>query len=365
MRNFPGLSPLFWICFSAAFYLVHISPSWGHGLDLSRPDAHAPISIMGDHTHRQGEWMASYRFMRMDMSGMRNGSESVASAEVFAANYTVTPLEMTMDMHMAGLMWAPSEQWTLMAMVNYLDISMDHQIFPMAAPLINLNGGSETFTTGSNGFGDTKVSALYTFPSKAGQQLHMGLGLSLPTGSIDEQDLIPGPGGRIPRVMPTPMQLGSGTFDFEPSLTYNRQYSLWSFGLQGRGVLRLEDENDRGYRRGHRFIVQSWVQRKLSDSWNVGAGLSYSWEGELKGAQDGVATNPPFAPSRRTVTTAFGENFGGEQIEALVGINFLVPEGPWAGHRLALDWRLPLHLDLNGYQLETDSTITVGWQKAW
>lgn|GEM_PF-6414264 len=41
------------------------------------------------------------------------------------------------------------------------------------------------------------------------------------------------------------------------------------------------------------------------------------------------------------------------------------PRGPWKGHRLALDLRLPLYRDLNGYQLETDYKFTIGWQKAW
>ena len=29
----------------------------------SRPDAHAPIGVMGDRTHHQGHWMLSYRLM--------------------------------------------------------------------------------------------------------------------------------------------------------------------------------------------------------------------------------------------------------------------------------------------------------------
>lgn len=35
----------------------------------SRPDGHAPISVMGDHYHKKGELMFSYRFMPMWMEG--------------------------------------------------------------------------------------------------------------------------------------------------------------------------------------------------------------------------------------------------------------------------------------------------------
>ena len=37
----------------------------------SRPDGHAPIGVMGDHIHREGEIMFSYRAMMMNMSGLR------------------------------------------------------------------------------------------------------------------------------------------------------------------------------------------------------------------------------------------------------------------------------------------------------
>ena len=331
-----------------------------HNFDLARPDSHAPISIMGDHTHHNGEWMVSYRYMAMDMDGMRKGKSRVSSADVFADNYTVTPTKMAMDMHMFGLMYAPNDNLTLMAMINYLDIEMDHQIFPMAAPLIALNGGSQTFTTKSSGFGDTVVSALYKFHDHMGSRAHFGLGLSLPTGSIDEKDNVPGPGGLISRQLPAPMQLGSGTYDIIPSVTYARQLDTLSFGTQLKATLRT-GENDNDYKLGNKVEIDGWVSWKTSDTVSLSAGLGYKNIGELKGSQSNVATAPPFAPSRRTVTTAFGENYGGDRLDAILGINIKLT----SGHRLALDARFPIEQDLNGVQLETDSSITLGWQKTF
>ena len=74
---------------------------------------------------------------------------------------------------------------------------------------------------------------------------------------------------------------------------------------------------------------------------------------------------PPFALSRRTVTSAFGENYGGEQAGLRFGINFLDAEAGSKGHRFAAEIDLPVYRDLNGYQLETDYTFTLGWQKAF
>ena len=49
---------------------------FSHDWETSRPDGHAPISVMQDHTHKAGELMVSYRYMLMDMEGMqKEGSD--------------------------------------------------------------------------------------------------------------------------------------------------------------------------------------------------------------------------------------------------------------------------------------------------
>lgn len=41
----------------------------------TRADGHAPIGVMGDHLHKKGSYMLSYRFMRMSMAGNRDGPQ--------------------------------------------------------------------------------------------------------------------------------------------------------------------------------------------------------------------------------------------------------------------------------------------------
>lgn len=131
--------------------LMLLSVSQAHEYESARPDSHAPIIVMTDHTHKSGEWMLSFRQIRMKTEGMRRSETSRTSQDVFNANYTVTPTRMNMDMTMLGAMYAPSSQMTLFAMIPYLDSIMDHEIFGMAAPLISLNDGSRRFTTESGG----------------------------------------------------------------------------------------------------------------------------------------------------------------------------------------------------------------------
>jgi len=331
----------------------------GHGGHIH--DDPAPISLMGTHAHPKGEWMLSYRYMRMDMDGMRDGSRRISSAEIFNQGYTVTPEDMTMDMHMLGLMYAPTDDFTLMLMGNYIDSSMDHRIFSqMAANMIN--GGATTFTTEAEGLGDTTLTALYGLHPGNGIEVIAGLGLSLPTGSITESDTLPGMGGPMDRRLPAAMQLGSGTYDLLPSLTWIHDLAPWAYGVQARGVIRMEDENSEGYRRGHVFALTSWASYKLPHGFTLSAGAEYERTGELKGTQSDVSQ---MGPNGRSVTTAFGENYGGERIDGILGLHYQGTTGWLTGHRIGLDLRLPIHQDLNRLQLETDSVVTLGWQKVF
>ena len=331
------------------------------GTYTSRPDEHAPISVMGDHTHSKNGWMVSYRYMYMEMDGMRQGNNRITSGDVFEADYAVTPEFMTMEMHMLGLMYGLTEKLTLSLMGNYMENEMDHSIISQTVAN-GINAGSTEFTTRTNGLGDTQLGGLYRFYLKENRKAHLGLGLSIPTGSIDEKDRTPGMGGPATRQLPAAMQLGSGTFDLLPSLTFVQQFTDWSYGIQSKAVIRLEDSNSNDYRLGNVFSTTIWAGYKLNQWIAFNTGLSYDYEGELEGTQKNVNQN---SMTGRSVTTAFGENYGGERLDLILGINGYVPKGPLKNHRLAIDVRLPLWQDLNGFQLETDFSLTIGWQAAY
>jgi len=335
--------------------------------NLARPDGHAPISIMADHTHDAGKWMLSYRYMFMDMDGMYRGSNSISPTQVFnnaPNNYNVTPTRMTMEMHMLGAMYAPSDRITLSAMLPYLASEMDHLISPTAPPPLQAsNGGRPTFTTRSEGIGDLKLGSLIRIVHDGPHHFHAGIGISLPTGSIAEKDVTPGPpmmGGLTSRQLPAAMQPGSGTFDLLPSLTYAYVADSWSAGIQAAGAIRT-GENHHGYRLGNKFDLNSWIAYRINEWASVSTGISYHWEDELNGTQSDITR----IIVNRTIPTAFSENYGGQRIEALAGVNFVIPEGILRNHRIAADIRVPLWQDRNGLGLGTDYTLTLGWQYAF
>ena len=217
----------------------------------------APVGVMGDHLHPKGDWMVSYRYMHMNMEGSLKGSNSISNSEIISPtgeNFMVTPTEMTMDMHMLGVMYAPTDNLTLMAMAPYIKNSMDHR-----------TRMGTTFTTGSEGVGDVKLGALYGLAEWNRQHLHLNLAISTPTGSINEKDQTPM--GRVR--LPYPMQLGSGTWDLIAGLTYGGQEGKWAWGSQAMATVRLQGDNDNDYRLGNRLGITGWLVRDIVHGWNA------------------------------------------------------------------------------------------------
>src|ERR1035441_10065175 len=78
------------------------------------------VNVLGSHTHQKQEFMAGYRYMFMDMEDNLDGTRVVSPIEVLQRyHYQVVHTRMTMEMHMAELMYAPLDRVTVMAMIPY------------------------------------------------------------------------------------------------------------------------------------------------------------------------------------------------------------------------------------------------------
>lgn len=349
------------------FVALPVSAHEGDGGKVTYASDHAPIGVMADHRHKKGEWMTSYRYMYMDMSGNRNGSESISPDEIVTTQpnpfanppmmpptLRVVPTDMPMQMHMVGGMYGLTDRITLMAMGMYISKEMDHITYqgPMGTARLG------EFTTETEGFGDTTIGAIFGLDdgSYEHRQVNFGLALSIPTGSIEETDQILTPMGTTPSPrLPYPMQLGSGSFDLKPSLTARSRTGKWSYGGQASMVLRL-DENDEGYTLGDVTEVTGWLAFEPQPWVSVSGRMKARTVGQIDGDD---------ALIRAPVQTADPANHGGDTIEALFGVNLAGQTGWQKGHRIAAEIGLPLYRDLNGPQMETDLTFTLGWQKAF
>lgn len=312
-----------------------------------RPDGHAPIGVMGDHTHGAGGFMLSYRYMFMRMEQNYDGDTSIADSNFAGpppAPFRVAPTDMEMQMHMLGGMYAPTDRLTLMGMLNLVDLSMNHR---------NLANGMR-FRTESSGLGDSSVGALYRCWDRPGQirreRAHVGLGIVLPTAEVDRQGVIPGPGTTR---LPYPMQLGAGSWGIVPSLTYLGQDRDWSWGGQLSARIYLAD-NDEGYRHGNRWEATVWGARRLNKWISLSARATGSTWGNIRGSDADLLPLP--------VPTADPKRRGGSRLDASVGVNLQIP-GTRA--RMALEVGAPLWQDLDGPQLGSEWWTILGTQFAF
>jgi hypothetical protein len=299
-----------------------------------------PINVLGSHTHLQGEWMLGYRYMFMKMEGDRSGTERVSHEEVLQV-YPVAHTKMTMDMHMLELMFAPRDELTLMAMLPYKHMTMDH-----------INRAGVRYTTVSKGLGDLSLMALYTLRGevrKKENRLLLNAGLSIPTGSINKRDDTP---TRRNAKLEYPMQLGSGTLDLMPGLTYLAESETWSWGAQAIATIRL-GKNDNGYRFGNEHRLTAWGVYKVSDWFGPSVRLMWQRWGNVHGADPELdpATNAAFDPRRQK----------GRRLDLFLGANLYAPRGKLKGHRLTIEGGRPVYQSLKGPQLETDWTWSIGW----
>jgi len=320
----------------------------GNFYPAERPDSHGPIGAMGEHTHNEGEFMFTYKYMRMFMEGNRDGTNNLSKSDVLR-DFVITPTEMTTQMHMFGFMYGLNETVTLTAMIPYVLKSMDH---------VHRNGTK--FTTKSSGFGDIRLGSLvrlYAFetPSIGSHRFHLNAAVGLPTGDIKATGATPlGPNTRLPY----PMQLGSGTVDLFPGLTYGGNLDNASWGLQAVGTIRLGD-NNQGYALGDEYEVSAygayrwieWLSTSLRFKWKDWA----NYEGRDPNITQFVGMGP-------LVHTADPNHRAGERLDIFGGINILFPEFMELENHLGVEVGVPIYQNLDGPQLESDYTFFVGWQ---
>ena len=310
-----------------------------------KPNAHAPIGMMGDHTHDKGEFMWSYRYMQMFMRDTRNGTHTISNAQARAlGGFSVVPESMRMEMHMFSMMYGLSDTVTLMGMIPYIRNSMNH-----------VTGMGGKFTTRSEGIGDIKIGSLWRLwaveaPSIGAHRFHLNASVSFPSGNIEPTDTTPAaPNGQR---LPYPMHLGAGTIIFYPGITYGGEKGRATWLFQALGSLPL-GRNKNGFSKGDAVTLNAVGAYEIIQQWLSGSvRLSYNrWE-DYDGADSMIA---------QTVQTAVPSRLGGERLDILGGVNILFPEIFGFENRLALEGGVPIYQWLKG-QLQTESIVTFGWQ---
>ncbi|MFT7559445.1 MAG: hypothetical protein ACI93R_001356 [Flavobacteriales bacterium] len=317
---------------------------------------HSNSSVAG-HVHEAGEWMFTYRHMSMSMSGNLQGSDSISDDEMatsvtnrFAGmpgmppTLRIVPQDMENSMDMLGVMYGFNSRFTVMAMLNYIRKDME---------LLTYQGGMGTtelgaFSTESSGFGDLKLAGLWSLIAGENSVV-LNVGLSLPTGSVDEEGAILSPMNMRPEVrLPYSMQLGSGSYGFEPGLRYSGIAAKWSWDVELQARIYLND-NAEDYRLGNEESLSGELSYQFTPVFSASAGLQASHRGSIDGIDKNI-----MGP----VHTADPDNYGGRFVDFNAGFT----AEPVSGHEFDFEYSLPIKQNVNGVQMEMDSMWSMAYR---
>ncbi len=334
----------------------HVGHS-GHG-------SHAPAGVMFDHAlHKAGYVMVGYRYMYGNQAGNILHGDSFANdtdiSKHGCANNpcSTAPTYMTMHMHMLDLMVAPTDWLTLMLMPQFVDMNMNLHDLKGAPDDPNPHVHPGGHATG--GVGDTGMYAITKLFDRPGHHINLSLGISAPTGDVGVKLRDAHHSGDL--FIHYGMQLGSGTWDFKPALTYTGELDKWSWGIQASGTKRLESKNSSGFAFGDIFQSTVWGGYNLTD-WLVASirGV-YTVQGTIKGEFNGPHLGDGAEGRAWGGSQDYTGNYGGRFWDVGFGLSTMIPGGDLRGNRLSFEWLQPVHDDVNGYQVERDAALSATW----
>jgi hypothetical protein len=243
-------------------------------------------------------------------------------------------------------------QFVSMSMTMDALVGAPHDLSFQEAGMLDhhLQNGHQT-----GGIGDLGMYALFKLYDNGIHHVHVTTGISAPTGAVDlKQNRNHQLDGGY---MDYGMQLGSGTWDFKPSLTYTGQWQQFSWGAQTSGTIRMENKNQSGYALGDLFQTTAWGSYNFTN-WLAGSlrGL-YTAQGAIKGEFNGYTNK--FGP------VDYPANYGGNYWDIGFGLSAMVPSGDWAGNRVSVEWLQPVLDNVNGYQLQRDGSLSATWSVAF
>lgn len=307
-----------------------------------------PAGVMISHVHPKKEWMLSYRFSQMNMGAPIQNGTTISKTDVYNQYLMYTP-SMQMNMHMLMGMVGITDRWTVMGMLHYMQNSMPMEM------MTNQDHSSHSHSHGNDpssmvmhtsGLGDTKLYAMYGLIKTDRHQLVFSNGISLPTGNYKVTGITSDmlyEGKRYPYMM----QLGSGSWEYLPNITYVYQKSKWATSVQTSAIIRLND-NKLGYR--------------LGNEWNSTAWVGYNWLEQLGSTLRIESSISEQIQGKDTQLYAYNElganpaNYGGTRLFAFIGSSYELDFSFLSGCRIAFEYGIPLYQQLHGLQNKSLNT---------
>jgi hypothetical protein len=296
----------------------------------SRP----PINLRGGYTLDGGQVVVGYRFERQGLNALQSGRTRQSAQDVVDLGYQAAPLSLDADQHVFSVAWAPADELTFQLELPFVVNNADR-----------LDGSDgESFETKTNGFGDVLLWVLYRVYRDDFTSLHLNLGLSFPSGSIDETQDTPLTPSGVFEPLPYQLQLGSGTVDLQPGFTYRGRYGRGQWGLQALATLRA-GSNKQGYTLGNVVGVAGY------GAWAWNDWLQQSFSLRYQQRFDGTGENESLNTAETPMNDA--NLLSGRRLDALFGLAVKPTGGSLRRTRWVIDAGLPAYQDLDGPQTRT------------
>jgi len=317
-----------------------------------RADSHAPTGVMFEHLHKQGAVMVGYHVEQIQQKGdLLRGSHTLLASDSPAASYAMLPTDHTMTMQMLDVMYAPSNNLTLMLMPMVMNMEMGMAENNFYVPAVGAHTGhSHASGHEVSGIGDTTLAALYRLHHDSQQELIATLAVIAPTG----QDDIMGTDGKPVHYG---MQLGAGIWQAMPSLTYRYKHNAYVVGTQILTRQPLQQRNELNVRVPDLNQATIWLSYAWRDELSTSLRVQYRNEDVYEGHYN-VSHNHS-APADKQ------GNYGGEQTLVGAGINWVMPTGTLKGLRLGVEYLAPVAESVNGVQLVTKRQWQMSISKAY
>ncbi len=304
-----------------------------------------PAGVSGAAMVAQGETMLMYMPMVMSMEGNYIGTDKVPAATILSTPnisgggpkyLRIVPESMDAQMHMFGVTYGVTNAVNIMVMGNYVDKDMPMTTYNMMGTKVL---GTQTYS--SDGFGDVSVVGLLRVYEDGINHIHVNFGLSLPTGSTSEQMNMLSPMGMYMLMRANyGMQLGTGTYDFMPGVTYLGMKDLWSWGALYRGRFALD--SDQGYHWGDINQLTGWLGYTFVPGVTATARVAGTVQGKIEGADPQIFG---------AMQGAYPGWYGGERVDLFGGIEVAGHQFGLGHTKLAIEAGFPLYQNLNGPQI--------------
>ncbi len=351
------------------FLIMTIYPVSAHayiGLCCGKCGGNMPLTVMGGGVPETNEIRLKFSPMYMRMEGLLDGTNTLNPDNILGmpamGKFMAAPTSMDMYMTNLAVGYSFTDNFFGGLMLMWKKNDMAMKFSPMMAGTTGQGG----FTMKSEGMADTMLMTKYRLftddPLIPTSQASLMVGLSLPTGSINEKNSNHPLLMRQTEQLPYGMQLGSGTFDPRIGLLYQGSSSplWWGANLIYTGRW---NENSRDYRLGDEYRLDLYSMYQVRFDTVLQLQLNSTYWGKIRGEMDEAVSGDSGRATQGVATSPYmtnlwdPANYGGKKVSLTAGIQWQ----PFPLHIVEFDVGVPLYQRLNGPQLEEDYRVMFTW----